>query len=326
MPGVIPDLDAIDPILLADRPESVGLYLPSTLPSSSREAHCAKGLPEIEYRFRYAQAADSLNDIRRFRRLIRLTAVKTQSHIATTQRTRSTSLFDRARAKLACAVSTYRASWKAMTNLAPNGEFGPWKTTFLKLEDCDIRGPGREDSEGSNSRHVESWIWTASPQTSTSNEDPDLHATVRIEWCKAQERAKRYEEEVELVVEEMRRTLVTFEWNACEWEDRADSPPSDLPVDDAVAAGIRSYAYKQAGVQRRMIALFVRDWYSLLKGASLGSPWVDDFASLPEEKRRRLVSNVRRYHSGPSTSGINTKPPGTADMEPQPIGDRERDD
>ena len=40
----------------------------------------------------------------------------------------------------------------------------------------------------------------------------DFHAVLRVEWCKSQERAARYEEEVELVVEEMRRTLTFFEW------------------------------------------------------------------------------------------------------------------
>jgi len=305
MPGVIPDIDAVDPVLLADHPENVALYLPSALPSSLREAYCVNGLPRIEYRLRCAQATDSLNDIRRFRRLIRIIAAKTQSHIATTQRTRSTSLFDKAKTKLARAVSTYRASRKAISNLAPNEEFGRWKKVFLKLEDCDIRGPGCEEVKRSNSHHVESWIWTTSPQVSTSSEDPDLYAAIRVEWCKTQERAKRYEEEVELVVEEMRRTLATFEWNVCEWERRATSPLSNPAVDNTVAAGITSYAYKQADIHRKMISVFINCWYKVLKDRSLGSLWLDKFPPPPEVKRRRLISNVRLYHSDPLISGAN---------------------
>ena len=92
-------------------------------------------------------------------------------------------------------------------SLAPNEEFGHWKDTLFELKNDDIRGPGHDESERSKSRYVQSWIWTT-PQSGTSIEDlnpnnPNLHVAVRIEWCKAQERAKRYEEEVELVVEEM---------------------------------------------------------------------------------------------------------------------------
>ena len=49
-------------------------------------------------------------------------------------------------------------------------------------------------------------------QGSVSGDDQDLSSALQVEWCKAQERATRYEEEIELVVEEMRRTLVFFEW------------------------------------------------------------------------------------------------------------------
>ena len=66
MAGVASNLDAIDPILLADRPEDVKLYLPSALPPNSRDAQCSNGLPQIEYQLCYAQAANSLNEIRRF--------------------------------------------------------------------------------------------------------------------------------------------------------------------------------------------------------------------------------------------------------------------
>ena len=66
IPGSEPLLDAIDPILLADSPESVELWLPSALPPASRDAQCIEDLPRLEYRMRYAQAMSALHDIRRF--------------------------------------------------------------------------------------------------------------------------------------------------------------------------------------------------------------------------------------------------------------------
>ena len=92
---------------------------------------------------------------------------------------------------------------KAIANLAPDEEFGPWKASLLELRNEDVQGPGCDKNQPSKSCFVQSWIWTTAPQVSASPEDPDLQVALRVEWAKAQERAKRYEEEVELVVEEM---------------------------------------------------------------------------------------------------------------------------
>jgi len=305
MPGTDSLLNTIDPILLADHPENFELWLPSALPPASRDAQCIKGLPKLEYRLRFAQATDALHNIRLFRRLLRTLTIKSQTHITNTQKTgtRTRSVFDKAKAKLAQAVATYRASRKAITNLASNEEFGPWKGTFQELKDCDIRGPGREESETSESRFVPSWIWTTALQTSTSTEDPDLNDTLRIEWCKAQERAKRYEEEVELVVEEMRRTLVTFELNACEWDRRATSLSLHTSLASAIATGATAYAYKQASIQRNLIKTFISDWYEILEKQPLASSWLHKYPRPPENQRHRLICNVQRYHSSSPALG-----------------------
>lgn len=133
-------------------------------------------------------------------------------------------MFDKVKAKLAQVVLTYCTSWKAVMNLVPKEEFGPWKITLWELKDSDICGPRQEESKPSMSHFVQSWIWTIALTTSTSTEDSDLDSVLWIEWCKAQEQAKHYEEDVELVVKEMYQTLVTFELNAEEWDSQATSP------------------------------------------------------------------------------------------------------
>lgn len=188
--------------------------------------------------------------------------------------------------------------------MAPEEEFGPWKETLLELQNSDIRGPGREDSE-STSRFVQSWIWTTAIQVSTSPEDPDLQAALRVEWCKGQERAKRYEEEVELVVEEMRRTLATFEWNAREWRSFAISPPTGALADAATVAGIAAFANKQADIQKRMASTFVNDWYHPLERLSFNLPWLKQYPRPPEPKRQRLRPNVQLYHPESYTPDTN---------------------
>ena len=92
---------------------------------------------------------------------------------------RTQGLFGGVKAKQARAVSTYQAAWNAIASLAPNEEFGRWKDTLFELKNDDIRGPGHDKSECSESRYVQSWIWTT-PQSRTSIEDlnpndPNLH-------------------------------------------------------------------------------------------------------------------------------------------------------
>ena len=296
IPGSEVLLNAIDPVLLADHPENVKLWLPSALSPALRNIYCTNGLPQLEYRLRCAQATNALHDIRNLRRLFRLFVTKTRSHITNTQRTatRTRTLFDRVKIKLNQAVSTYRASRNAIVSLAPNEEFGPWKGSLLELQNDDVRGPGREESE-SASRFVQSWIWTTASNASMSVEDSDLQAALRVEWCRAQERAKRYEEEVELIAEEMRRTLATFEWIAKEWDAFAVSPP--LGADDATTVeGIAAFAHKRAHIQREMVAVFLNDWYHPLEQLKPIPPWLKSYARPPETKRRRLISNVQLYH------------------------------
>ena len=45
MPGASHFLDAIDPVTVTKTPETVKLWLPSQLPTASRDQSCAEGLP-----------------------------------------------------------------------------------------------------------------------------------------------------------------------------------------------------------------------------------------------------------------------------------------
>lgn len=295
MPGIDHLLNETDPVVLANCPETVQVWFPSDLPLPTRDDWCAASLPRLEYRLRYAIAANTLQDICRFRQFSQAISTKTQSHISNTQKTgtRGRGQFERVQQKITRAAATYQACWSAIKRLAPNEEFGAWKNTLQELRQEDIRGPGREkSSETSESHYVPSWIWHTPLQGSASGDDQDLSLALQVEWCKAQERATQYEEEIELVVEEMRRTLVFFEWRACEWESRATTPlTGSSEVDSTAAVGVSAYAYKQASVYRKMVDVFVNDWYKCLKTKSLGSSWLLDNLSTAT-KQQHLPSNV----------------------------------
>lgn len=335
MPGADSLLDAIDPILLADRPEDIDLWLPSALPSTSRSAQCIGGLPRLEYRLRIAQASTALHYIRHFRRLTQIITLKSQSHITNTQKTgtRGRGVYERTKAQMSEAVATYRVSRKAIVNLAPNEEFGSWRNVVLELKNEDIHGPGVEGPKGpgpkrsraTSSRFVDSWIWTTAPHTSAPNsDDPDLDAALRVEWCKAHERVRRHEEEVELVIEEMRRTLVSFGLTASEWEERALSP-SLSTLEATTAIGVAAYAYKQADMHHQLIRVFINDWYETLEKQPLAASWLSDYARPPESRRGRLPCNVRLFHSASPTPDTDIRgfdePPPSRDEADSPNND-----
>ena len=73
----------------------------------------------------------------------------------------------------------------------------------------------QEDQLGEGHRML-SWIWrmpswSMDPATNNTESDP-FNATVRIEWAKTKARAERWQEEVNLLREEMRRAIVDMEW------------------------------------------------------------------------------------------------------------------
>ncbi|KAK7434987.1 hypothetical protein VKT23_019893 [Stygiomarasmius scandens] len=136
---------------------------------------------------------------------------------------------------------------------------------------------------GEGTREV-SWIWREGG-TGEAVDDATLEEIVRVEWCKAYAHAKRWEEEVVLVKEEMRRCLVTLEYNAMKWDGRCDynGPlakgcrdwkddwefgksyvgPLSSGTDSFHAEGVRAYAHSQAAVYRRLGLCFQRLWSGL---------------------------------------------------------------
>ena len=121
-----------------------------------------------------------------------------------------------------------------MLALDPDEKLTPgWTKRFQKLNEGDIRSPGREVDDTSEGRFAPSWIWLVSQsskpiptKTTASNDhtarstsinesstavDPERTDSMRAHWAKCQARAERYEE-AKLVVEEMGWTLRYFDW------------------------------------------------------------------------------------------------------------------
>lgn len=287
-------LDEIDPATVSESPETVKLWFPSQLPRDSCE-----GLPHLEFRLRLAQAYDALDLIRRLRGVYHAILLKNQVHVSNSNgtMTRAKSVFTNFSFRIDQAAARYRDARLALLRLDPNEELSRWKKDLQELHRQDIRGPAREAGEKSESLREMSWIWkTSSLRDNTGINDPDLQPIMRVEWCKATARAERFEEEVELVVEEMRRTLAFFEWSARSWEEMGGVRASEPKISSATVIGLKAYAVRKATLFRRLIVVFLQDWYECLEHKSLGSDWLTRYPRPTFIRRRRLPSMVTAYH------------------------------
>ena len=76
---------------------------------------------------------------------------------------------------------------------------------------------------------------------------------------KSKARADRWNEEVQLVKEEMRRVLAFLEWKAVWWTKEGSR---SLDVRPDIVDGIRAYAAKQAYISRALAYSFKMRWES----------------------------------------------------------------
>jgi hypothetical protein len=90
---------------------------------------------------------------------------------------------------------------------------------------------------------------------------------LQVEWAKARARAERFGEEVDLLLEEMRRVRRYLAWRIEWWKARAFSGTSD--VSEEVKAGHVAYALKQASVLQRLWTKFSMLWQSELSALGL---------------------------------------------------------
>jgi len=295
MPGLGPVLDEMQYDGAAGDP--LKLLLPSELSAGDRGAWCHPDIPTLEFRFRFAQADDSLVELRRLLRLfqsLRNENLKQLSHV-TKATTRTQALFNSFRTRIRRCANRYSHARNAMLALDPDQKLSPeWMRRFKKLDDSDVRGPGREPEDKSEGRFTPTWIWLVSlssqpplattATTTPANEstpvnDTELADSMRAHWAKCQARAERYEEEVSLTTEEMGRTLLYFEWKRAQWHSlKSEREKSDSPPPADVQHGLRAYAYRQANVYDALIHSFVSRWRKTLLSHGLRPTWLSRYS------------------------------------------------
>ncbi|PBK59996.1 hypothetical protein ARMSODRAFT_1027004 [Armillaria solidipes] len=222
-------------------PEDIKLWLPSSISADCRVSICIEGLLGIKGRLWMAQCNDALQGIWHMLHLkLCMVQFKNKNTWGQQATMRSHSVIDRVHQWALAFATRYRTAWVAKRELIGSGE---WEQTLRVLDNKDIRaytdpecvarGTGRqgtnEDSDEPQKREdivlqevdVEleergihggtgemrqmlSWIWLTSNVKINNGTDKN-NEILRSEWCCSSACAKRSQEEVLLLREEMQR-------------------------------------------------------------------------------------------------------------------------
>lgn len=123
-----------------------------------------------------------------------------------------------------------------------------------------------------------------------------------MEWAKSLARAERWEEEVLLLREEMRRVLTFLKYQADWWMKQG---ATRTVQDEVLSSGLKAYAARQANLRIRMASDFAAIWLSALDDVALPRPktWPSEFLSakvapkIVRERRDRSKMRQRAVNS-----------------------------
>ena len=130
----------------------------------------------------------------------------------------------------------------------------------------------------------------------------EIKSYMMVDWARAHECAKRFEEEVDLGAEEMRRTLRFFSWKAAEWKKRGELGGFiDKCLSDDVLQGLRAYALRQSAVYGRLIKIFISNWHPSLLPKGLGAKWLSEYSDIIVVRKgwNKIPSIIPSTSTGP---------------------------
>jgi hypothetical protein len=261
-------------------PENILLFLPSSLPQHIHALSELQMICKLEQCLREPQADDALAEIRHQRRVIQgLWQFKWLNVSGTGNRPnmRMLKLYRQFNDKTERAAAKYRTARNALDVLDPGGA---WSKQMKELNKKDISGPGRdpEDTSTMNSHYEPSWIWLVPHASVAEMDENEFNENMQVEWVKARAHMRRWNEEVMIIKEEMRRVLAYHQWKAALWREQ-----SFFQGDEAIVSGISGYAHKQAAISIQIAEQCAGYWLPYLKEKDIVVSWASEFENLLDD-------------------------------------------
>ncbi|KAF9777691.1 hypothetical protein BJ322DRAFT_1114826 [Thelephora terrestris] len=263
-----------------DSVHEIPLFLPSSLPPEALRK-CSQQLISMEKELRIGQCRDSLVQLRtKLTAQARLLKHKFVHIRHQGLNTRSHGLLKRNSTKIEAIAARYSHGFATLEVLdSSNGS--EWRSEFKELRKQDIRcfseaelpsAPTQERAEVLRARvllnggaapegnRMVSWIWRGSLKGGSEYQGEEF----RLEWSKAYARRSRWNEEVMLLAEEMRRILESLKWKSKNWLQKGDDQViSLLTTCPFQLEGLRAYAHRQAHVFSNLLNHFLGIWTGL---------------------------------------------------------------
>ncbi|KAJ7437713.1 hypothetical protein FB451DRAFT_1416695 [Mycena latifolia] len=273
-------------------PEATRLFMPSDIENmQTRGRVCAIGLAEVEARMREGEAGEALDGVRQGLRTWTMTnRFKLRNFTGQGMLKKGQGILRLINIKIHRCKLRYQYARAALLGLRGHGS---WEERLRMLNDDDMRALNEhaltEEEKAQNDHwaelggaiieggitraaglargegsHTLSWIWYTVGVTE-DDDDPRLHDALRVEWCKAYSRARRYDEDVRHLREEMCRTVASgyseaHDWEALALEELPDASPE-------LTEGRRAYATEHAVTERDMCVMLERNWTPILAKA-----------------------------------------------------------
>ncbi|KIP12369.1 hypothetical protein PHLGIDRAFT_113846 [Phlebiopsis gigantea 11061_1 CR5-6] len=270
---------------------AMAIILPSSCDRRLLDDESMKGVKDVETELRKGQGHHALDLLRTHL----ITSYSTQEeakqrssrakkgHAATT---RFGSRIANKKRDIRTAADLYRRVRRALVALGVTNDqdFKP-----LRQSDCKPFTVSTADQLG-DSKKQPSWIWQRlkflDNDDVTKNFDNYAEAAIKVHWFRMSALKSRWWEEVEVVQEEMRRTVRFFKFSEDEWLQRGERE------EEAGFEGGASYARKQAYRYERLVEVCRETWRKV-EGVNIDKI----FHHRPDGGRYSLdtTAEVRRY-------------------------------
>ncbi|KAG6810078.1 hypothetical protein H0H92_013396 [Tricholoma furcatifolium] len=223
--------------------QDIDLLLPSSFTSEEWDSLQLNSAAEIERDLREGQAHDTLENLRLCIKAYNASLnFKKNNVFGQRPNTRAQKLLITLRTQSKHAMETYQVIYKKLLNLGlSDARLQPLDDTMLWA-----KNPTHRHELGS-SKKVDPWYWHTGRPAGQSDDDWNTEMN-RVKWFRDRAARDRSREEKELLEEEFRRTIVSFDRMAQVWNTISESS-SKSP-----SPGHSAYAAKQSSIYRKLEA------------------------------------------------------------------------
>ncbi|KAJ7242525.1 hypothetical protein C8J57DRAFT_1526216 [Mycena rebaudengoi] len=259
--------------------EAIRLFMPSDLTEGSkRNGACAAGLTEVEAVLWEGEALEALEELRQALRTQTMTH-RFKVRNATGQRalTRGQGVLRQVAVRIHKAKLRYQYARNQLLRLRSHG--GGWEKCLPVLRDEDIRGLNEralteeEAADAEKLRALGAVIEGGGAKVDVDGnaDEQELIEALRVEWCKAYVRTRRWDEDVVLVEEEMRRTIETGGFLARRWRERAMARTRGM--DAELAEGLVAYTEEQVARETVTSRMLETKWAGIRRKGIRRKGW-----------------------------------------------------